>query len=627
MIERNINLQDEEEVRRELKRISENFIINKENLDFLLDCLSHQSWRVRKDAVTTAVLNQDIEIIKLLISGLSSEDNAGLRNACQEALTKIGKKAVKYLIDVFDESDKDVRKFIIDIIGDIGEKEYCKFLIKALTDEDENVVISAVENLGKLRCKESVGSLLSLLDASNQWLSFVILESISQIGYLPDAISLLPLWKVSPLRKPILDLLPIINPEYTVEIFKKAFHDKSPYIIENSARNLYKQFLRNKEQLPFIKNSLIKAINYDKAFETLLEKNGDDAKAYALCAYINEGEHFFIPMLENASNETLEFFANLSNYAPFHNENLILNLLDNYKNSKQAYLVYLCGVFKIKKSLKQIKKFYKADYGHTRQSLAYSLGKIGEKESIDCLFNLLLDPYPDVREQAIKSLSHLLDPENFPFELVTSILNSENKEHIIALLDLLSNLKYNKKEIFDKTLKSHFPEVRAKTLEIIGKLKLYEFLQETLFYLTDEDERVQQKAIEALGEIGNDESIDILYNFFDKEDFDIKKSALISLCKLSPHSVKHIEDKIFTDIHPILYFTVLELMAEGVPFSTTTIIDTAFNFDDDDIFRELALSLKKANKINELQIFIKTLQAKKGEEYLSKILPENILEA
>lgn len=626
MRDKEIQVLNEEEIRKELKNRAENFTIDQENLGFLLNCLSHDSWRIRKDAVNIAVLNPDIEVIKILINGLSSEDNAGLRNACQEALTKIGRKAVKYLIEAFEESDKDVRKFIVDIIGDIGDQEYSNFLIKALSDEDENVVIAAVENLGKLKCKDAVGNLLSLLDASNQWLSFVILESISQIGHIPDAISLLPLWKVGPLRKPILDLLPNINPEYTVEIFKKAFHEKSPYIIENSAKNLYKQFLKYKDKLLFIKNHLMKYITYNNFFDALLEKNPEDEKAYALCAYINEGENFFIPMLEKTSNETLEFFGNLINYAPFYNEELILNLLDKYKNSKQAYLIYLCGAFNIKKSAPSLKKFCKAGYGHTRQSLAYAFGKIGDSESIECLFDLMLDPYPDVREQAIKALSNLINQHNFPVELATSILNSENKEHLLALLDLLTHINYYKKDIIEKTLKSHFPEIRAKTLEVIGKLKLKEFLQETLFYLTDEDETVQKKAIEALGEIGNAESVNILYNFFNRDDFEIKKTALISLCKLSPQSVKHIEDKLFVDIHPLLYFTVLELIAKGVPFSTSTIIDLAFHFDDDDIYREVATSLKKANKMNDLQVYIKTLQAKKGDDFIAKILPDNNVE-
>ncbi len=625
MTENILNL-NEEEIRKELKMKIEDFSINRENLDFLLFCLSHPSWRVRKDAIDLAVINQDIEVIKLLINGLSAEDNAGLRNACQEALTKIGKKAVRHLIESFDKADKDVRKFIIDIIGDIGENEFCNFLIKALSDEDENVVIAAIENIGKLRCKEAVGNLLSLLDASNQWLSFVILESISQIGYIPDAISLLPLWKVNPLRKPILDLLPIINPEYTIEIFKKAFHEKSPYIIENSARTLYKQFLRHKDRLPFIKHNLTKYINHNKYFDTLLEKNPEDEKAYALCAFINEGEEFFIPMLERATNETLEFFAHLNNYAPFVNKEMILKLLKNFKNEKQAYLVYLCGVLKIENSIPQLKTFCNAEYGHTRQSLAYSLGRIGGNDAIECLFRLLLDPYPDVREQAIKALSTIVNQNNFPEEFANSILNSENKEHIIAILELLSNIKYYKKEYLDKTLKSHYPEVRAKSLELIGKLKLTDFIQETLFYLTDEDELVQQKAIETLGEIGNTESVNILYNFFDKDDFNIKKSALISLCKISPNSIKHVEDKILADIHPLLYFTVLDLITKGVPFSISTIIDLAFNFDDEDIYRELANSLKRANKISDLQLFIKTLHTKKGKEFISKILPEDFFE-
>lgn len=616
----------EEEIRKKLRKLNENFELDEQNLQFLYDCLSHISWRVRKDAVEIAVTNPDIKVIKLLINGLGSEDNAGLRNACQEALTKIGKKSAKYLIEVFDESDKDVRKFIVDIIGDIGDQEYAEFLIKALSDEDENVVIAACENLGKLKCKSAVPSLLSLLDASNQWLSFVILESISQIGYIPDAISLVPLWKVNPLRKPILDLLPMINPEYTIEIFRKAFGEKSSYVVENAVKSLYRQFNSNKEKLSLIKKELKGYIKYNNLLENLIEKGGDDEKAYALCAYISEVKEFFLPFLEKASNEALEFFGNLQNYAPFENKELILSLIDSYSNAKQAYLVYLCGVFKIVESLPILKRLCSVQYGHTRQAVAFSLGKIGKTDAIECLIQLLFDEYPDVREQAIKSLSLLLTPENFPKNIFEKILNSENKEHIIAVLELISNLKYYEKNYIEKALKSHIPSVRAKALEIIGKLRLKDFLQETMLYLTDEDEEVQLKAIESLGNIGNEESVNILSNFLDRDDMEIKRTAIISIYKLSPRQLKHVEEKIFNDIHPLLFFTILELFVEGVPFSTTKIIDTAVSFDDEDIYKEVINALIKANKINDLKMLLKTIEAKKGKDFLEKVSPPEFLE-
>ncbi len=623
---KSIDLNNEEEVRKALKDIYNNFKNNIETLDFLKACLSHPSWRIRKDAIDIAVINPEIDTIKLLISGLGSEDNAGLRNACQEALTKIGKKSAKYLIEVFDESDKDVRKFIVDIIGDIGDPEFCSFLIKALNDEDENVVISACENLGKLKCKDAVKNLLGLLDASNQWLSFVILESISQIGYIPDAISLAPLWKISPLRKPILDLLPMIKPEYTIEIFKKAFSEKSSYIIENAVKNLYKQFLKNKDKLYLLKENLQNVIVYDDSLKVLLEKGSDNEKAFALCAYITENEDFFVKLLENASNEALEFFGKLSSLAPFNNKELILKLINKYTNSKQAYLIYLCGIFEIREAIPFILDFCKASYGHTRQALAFALGKIGNKEAIDCLFMLLLDQYPDVREEAVRSLSKLLTPDNFPKDLVNKILSSENQEHIITVLELLSKVSFYDKSYIEKTLKSPYPKIRAKALDLIAKLCLKDFLQEVLFYLTDEDEEVQLKAIEAIGVIGNEENVNILSNFIDRDDFNIKKSALISIYKLCPAYIRQVEEKIFNDIHPLLFITVLELFAEGGNFSTPMIIDTALNFDDEDMFKEIINAFLKAGKIHDLKIFLKALETRKGKDYVQSITPPQINE-
>jgi HEAT repeat protein len=623
---KSIDLNNEEEVRKALKEVYYDFKNNKETLDFLNACLSHPSWRVRKDAVDIVLVNPEIEVIKLLIDGLSSEDNAGLRNACQEALTKIGKKTAKYLIEIFDESDKDVRKFIVDIIGDIGEPEFCSFLIKALNDEDENVVIAACENLGKLKCKDAVKNLLGLLDASNQWLSFVILESIAQIGYISDAIFLTPLWKVNSLRKPILDLLPMIKPEYTIEIFRKAFCEKSSYIIENAAKSLYKLFSKNKDKLPLLKENLKDVIVYIDSLNVLLEKGSDSEKAYALCAYITENEDFFVNLLENASNEALEFFGNLSNLAPFNNKELILKLIKRYTNSKQAYLVYLCGVFGIKESIPLIIDFCNASYGHTRQALAFALGKIGGKESIDCLFSLMLDKYPDVREEAVKALSKLLNPENFPKDLVDKIINSENQEHIITVLELLSRIGCYDKGYIDKTLKSPYPKIRAKTLDLIRKLCLKDFLQDVLFYLTDEDEEVQIKAIETIGVIGNEENVSMLSNFLDRDDFNIKKTALTSIYKLSPTYIKQIEEKIFSDVHPLLFITILDLFGEGGNFSTPLIIDTALNFDDEDLFKETINAFLRAGKIHDLKIFLKALEARKGKDYVQSIAPSQVNE-
>src|SRR3972149_1799572 len=54
-----------------------------------------------------------------MVDSLHSEDNAGLRNSAVEGLTMMGRKAIPCLIKNLNDKDHDVRKFIVDTIGDI----------------------------------------------------------------------------------------------------------------------------------------------------------------------------------------------------------------------------------------------------------------------------------------------------------------------------------------------------------------------------------------------------------------------------------------------------------------------------------------------------------------------------
>ena len=107
--------------RRAVERLGE--LRTEECIEPLLKALGDEDWRVRKTAVP-ALLNfeHNDKIFIGLISSLRSEDNAGLRNAAVEVLTKLGALSVPFLIDAFKDDDRDVRKFVADILGDINDK-------------------------------------------------------------------------------------------------------------------------------------------------------------------------------------------------------------------------------------------------------------------------------------------------------------------------------------------------------------------------------------------------------------------------------------------------------------------------------------------------------------------------
>src|SRR3990167_2203676 len=130
-------------------------------LPLLKKAMGDASWRVRKDAVNAALSFQRNAaavscIAPFMIDALHSEDNAGLRNSAVEYLTRLGRNAVSYLIQNSNDKDPDVRKFITDVLGDIGGDAGANkgddiagiitdAMITATQDADENVRLSAIE--------------------------------------------------------------------------------------------------------------------------------------------------------------------------------------------------------------------------------------------------------------------------------------------------------------------------------------------------------------------------------------------------------------------------------------------------------------------------------------------------
>jgi hypothetical protein len=71
-----------------------------------------------------------------------------------KALVKIGKPAVKPLIETLKDKDNPVRRAVIEALGEIGDKKAIKPLIEALKDNDRYVRRSAAKVLKKVTKKD-----------------------------------------------------------------------------------------------------------------------------------------------------------------------------------------------------------------------------------------------------------------------------------------------------------------------------------------------------------------------------------------------------------------------------------------------------------------------------------------
>ena len=82
-----------------------------------------------------------------------------VRNQAMLLLTEMGEPVLEHVIPALNDSDRDVRKFAADVLGDVRSPAAVLSLIKAIDDEDPNVGFSAVEALGKIGGDEAFSKL------------------------------------------------------------------------------------------------------------------------------------------------------------------------------------------------------------------------------------------------------------------------------------------------------------------------------------------------------------------------------------------------------------------------------------------------------------------------------------
>ncbi len=177
-------------------------------LEACLGALGDRSWRVRKAAVECLVAHAGREaVIPRLVDALGDEDNAGTRNAAAEALMRIGAAAGDALAARLEDPDQDLRKFCVDVLGEIGGADAVPALVTRLGDADENVRGAAAEALGKIGGEAAEAALMDVLGGADLLVTLSALDALGRAGCLVPFGRLSPLLGKRLLRRPVLRLL------------------------------------------------------------------------------------------------------------------------------------------------------------------------------------------------------------------------------------------------------------------------------------------------------------------------------------------------------------------------------------------------------------------------------------
>jgi HEAT repeat protein len=150
----------------------------------LLERLTVETSRAVRDAIFQALIRIEADAA---IEGsilLFDSDDPQIRNQAVDVLRHKGARSIPFLNGVMRGDDKDKRKLVLDVLSGIQVDGAEEIYAAALGDADPNVVITAVENLGRTRKAEFRGQIEELLQTgSHPMLVGACLEALVGIGH------------------------------------------------------------------------------------------------------------------------------------------------------------------------------------------------------------------------------------------------------------------------------------------------------------------------------------------------------------------------------------------------------------------------------------------------------------
>ncbi len=507
-------------------------------LPLIYVALGDGSWRVRKEATEIFLSWPGAgEQIPELIQFLYSDENAGLRNTAVEILTRLGKLAVPGLLDEINCADHDVRKFALDILGEIPDERSLPLIQSALKDEDSNVRAAAAENLGKLGAVSAVPALLEAMATKDLLLRFTILEAFGQLDVAVPVDRLLAFKEDKLLRKALLDCLGRVGDASAVPFLLQCLNDDMKNVREAAVLALSRLSGQAQEVMDNVQKVVSSDSSLTESVSELLQSSTLAVRRAAIDILGRLGDGCSVrKLLELIADQELqeEIVGSLVALGRADIKPLI-NAWDEVDARSRAYLAYVYGVSQSDKSMPRLIEGSRDSDDDLRQMSIQSLGKVGDETVLDALVSALSDSSIDVCEAALQSLSQL--GEKYPARIITTLsplLENESEQLRMYAVTVLGRLDSKEtEEHLAFAIKDESAEVRSAAIRAVEGKGGGSYLPALMLALTDEDTEVRALAARALGMSEEKEAIKPLELALQDEDMWVRAAAVRSIGSLS----------------------------------------------------------------------------------------------
>lgn len=554
----------------------------------ILMALGDESWRVRKEAADLLLaMNAPPDMAEELIALLSAHDNAGLRNSAVEVLVRMGKEALPALQRHTRDEDQDVRKFVLDIMGDIGLPSSVPFLVTALDDPDPNVSAAAAENIGKIGAEVGIEPLLAALGKNDLWLRHTILEALAKIGRPIPMELLAPLASERLLQKALYDCLGAVGDDAAVPFLMEGLKQRAKNareaaamalmkvrdrLPEDTARNAIDSRLAELKDSPFVEGLLASLETAERATRDALVRIlglvGDSRAVLGLlrgCGDDRLRQHCFVAFRSIGK----EAMTALAAHFPAAAE------------EERCFISFLVGETAFRPGMPLLREGLRDASPALRRTAVTAAARMEGAELVDDITPLLDDDDQDVQHAAIEALTQLAPEARDRVErLALSLADTDLPESRRNAAILLGAL--NDADKLTLLAKDEDAEVRKSALYALAGVRPAPAATHFAMALVDEDPDVRIAAATALGEAGGEAALESLLLSLMDDDPWVRCSVIRALVKVGGERAHAAISPLLDSLDGIVVIAALEALVEiGEGVSPETLEKALANPDEE----------------------------------------------
>lgn len=561
-----------------------------DSCEYLFQAMADTSWRVRKEAVSVLLSASDAaDYAPGVIALLRCAENAGLRNAAAEVLERIGKSVLPLLHSSLSDSDVDVRKFIIDILGGIGDVESTPYLLGTLSDADSNVRSASAESLGKIGSRDAVEQLLAGLSIDDVSFRYTILIALARIAapVPPEAIT--PFCNEPFLQRAVFECLGATGDSSACGVVLSGLQEQSKSVREASIRALItldQRFapsgivsacgnqLRNLAGTSVIAGMLELLATADTDVQAglikLLGVIGDARAATAILRSCRNEQ--LVPQCIQALRELQAV-----------DDTFFSQEYDGADDAERATILRMCGEIE-SCDLERLARRGLADSSpQVREAALRVVGARGLTRLLDDCAGLLSDFDFDVRYLALDTLSQLAVHDATAIGALACRLVAggvAQRRDAACLFAAVADRQH-----LAQLLKDEDDQVRRSAVRGIAALGGDDVVHLLSLACTDEIADVRLAAVAALGETARQDAVDPLLLALADTDLWVRCAALRSLGTLGSLTALPAIRQVLAEDNELVVIAALEALGQFSPELSRELIRMATQSKNDDVVR------------------------------------------